>query len=250
MFPNMRLMIATTLASVAALICGFGLFAAVHVRHEPLARVSPAAVALRLKGGGNVVALPVMTMVPFNDALRTGATESAGGVSTLAFSGAAPNEPTGTQTVAPSDDQQAGAAAEPAPASPPEAAIAETAPPQKPDEATESGSAQAPASAPSLADAAPPGAAALVADLPVESHEPVAATQATELTLATPTAEPVKAQSQHAVKAAEKRHKRTRLAKVHRLHRTRAIARNSPPPQPVYPSTSGIGGPFISATSR
>ncbi len=44
MFPNVRLMIAATVASVVALICGFGLFAAFRVSHEPLVRL-PATVA-------------------------------------------------------------------------------------------------------------------------------------------------------------------------------------------------------------
>jgi hypothetical protein len=44
MFPNVRLMMAATLASVVALICGFGVFAVFRVSHEPFAR-SPAATA-------------------------------------------------------------------------------------------------------------------------------------------------------------------------------------------------------------
>jgi hypothetical protein len=39
MFPNVRLMIAATLASVLVLICGFGMFAAFRVSHEPLVRL-------------------------------------------------------------------------------------------------------------------------------------------------------------------------------------------------------------------
>jgi hypothetical protein len=44
MFPDIRLLIAATFASVAALICGFGIFATVHVSNEPLVRLPPAAV--------------------------------------------------------------------------------------------------------------------------------------------------------------------------------------------------------------
>ena len=44
MFPNVRLMIVATLASVVALICGFGMFAVFRVSHEPFVRV-PAATA-------------------------------------------------------------------------------------------------------------------------------------------------------------------------------------------------------------
>ena len=45
MFPNVRLMIAATWASVVVLICGFGMFAAFRVSHEPLVRL-PAVSAL------------------------------------------------------------------------------------------------------------------------------------------------------------------------------------------------------------
>jgi hypothetical protein len=43
MFPNVRLMIVAVCASVVALSCGFGLFAAFRVNHEPLARLPPVA---------------------------------------------------------------------------------------------------------------------------------------------------------------------------------------------------------------
>jgi hypothetical protein len=42
MFPNVRLMVAATFASVLALIFGLGMFAAFRVSHEPLARLPPA----------------------------------------------------------------------------------------------------------------------------------------------------------------------------------------------------------------
>jgi hypothetical protein len=44
MLPNLRLMIAAVLTSVLALSCGFGIFAAFRVSHEPFARL-PAAMA-------------------------------------------------------------------------------------------------------------------------------------------------------------------------------------------------------------
>jgi hypothetical protein len=44
MLPNLRLMIAAVLTSVVALSCGFGIFAAFRVSHEPFARL-PAAMA-------------------------------------------------------------------------------------------------------------------------------------------------------------------------------------------------------------
>ncbi len=39
MFPNVRLMIVAVVASVFVLSCGFGVFAALRVNHEPLARL-------------------------------------------------------------------------------------------------------------------------------------------------------------------------------------------------------------------
>ena len=48
MFPDVRLLIAATLASVLALICGFGLFAAFRVSHDPLTRLPPATASLEL----------------------------------------------------------------------------------------------------------------------------------------------------------------------------------------------------------
>jgi hypothetical protein len=48
MFPDVRLLIAATLASVLALICGFGLFAAFRVSHDPLTRLPPATAALQI----------------------------------------------------------------------------------------------------------------------------------------------------------------------------------------------------------
>jgi hypothetical protein len=38
MFPNVRLLVAATLASIVILICGFGMFAALRVSHAPLFR--------------------------------------------------------------------------------------------------------------------------------------------------------------------------------------------------------------------
>lgn len=48
MFPNVRLMIAATLASVVALISGFGMFAVFRVSHEPFVRLPAATASLRL----------------------------------------------------------------------------------------------------------------------------------------------------------------------------------------------------------
>lgn len=48
MFPNVRLMIGALLASVVVLCCGFGIFAAFRVNHEPLSRLPANTAALQL----------------------------------------------------------------------------------------------------------------------------------------------------------------------------------------------------------
>jgi hypothetical protein len=48
MFPNVRLLIGAVFASVVALSCGFGLFAAFRVNHEPLNRLPTGATPLQL----------------------------------------------------------------------------------------------------------------------------------------------------------------------------------------------------------
>ena len=48
MLPNVRLMIAAMLASVVALICGFGMFAVFRVSHDPFARLPAATAPLQL----------------------------------------------------------------------------------------------------------------------------------------------------------------------------------------------------------
>ncbi len=58
MFPDFRLMIAAVLGSVVALMCGFGVFAAFRVNHEPLARLPSATAPLQLVVG-NATPLPL-----------------------------------------------------------------------------------------------------------------------------------------------------------------------------------------------
>ena len=62
MFPDVRLMVAATFASVVALMFGFGLFAAFRVSHEPLGRVQPAGAPLQLVTDN--AAIPAATIVP------------------------------------------------------------------------------------------------------------------------------------------------------------------------------------------
>jgi len=54
MFPDIRLMIAAVLATVVVLICGFGMFAAFRVSHEPLVRLPAASIPIELSGDDTV----------------------------------------------------------------------------------------------------------------------------------------------------------------------------------------------------
>ena len=58
MFPNVRLMIAAIAASIVALSCGFGVFAAFRVNHEPLARLP--STPMQFARGNDVAPLPAV----------------------------------------------------------------------------------------------------------------------------------------------------------------------------------------------
>jgi hypothetical protein len=63
MFPDVRLMVAATFASVVALMFGFGLFAALRVSHEPLGRVQLASAPVQLVADNAAIA--EATIVPW-----------------------------------------------------------------------------------------------------------------------------------------------------------------------------------------
>jgi hypothetical protein len=62
MFPDVRLMVATTFVSVAALMFGFGLFATFRVSHEPLDRAQPVGAPIQLVPDNSPK--PVAAMMP------------------------------------------------------------------------------------------------------------------------------------------------------------------------------------------
>lgn len=115
MFPNVRLLIAAIIASVVALTCGFAIFAAFRVNHEPLARLPPGAAPLRL-AAERAATLSVSATEPFEH--RFPAAEAAGSTGTaLAFSAI---EPPQQATKAGAQASDGGAPAAPAPAAPTE----------------------------------------------------------------------------------------------------------------------------------
>ncbi len=77
MFPNIRLMIAAMVASVVALSCGFGVFAAFRVNHEPLVRLPPVTAPLQLIAG-NTASVAVAAAEPFDRRFQTSPPQSAG----------------------------------------------------------------------------------------------------------------------------------------------------------------------------
>ncbi len=76
MFPNIRLMIAAIVASIVALSCGFGVFAAFRVNHEPLVRLPPVSAPLQLIAG-NTGSVGVAEAEPFDHRFQTSPPESA-----------------------------------------------------------------------------------------------------------------------------------------------------------------------------
>jgi len=76
MFPNIRLMIAAMVASIVALSCGFGVFAAFRVNHEPLVRLPPVTAPLQLIAG-NSAAVAVAAAEPFDRRFQTSPPQSA-----------------------------------------------------------------------------------------------------------------------------------------------------------------------------
>lgn len=62
MFPNFRLIIAAMVASVVALSCGFGIFAAFRVNRDPLVRLPAAAYPLQLVAAHTAAAVVVVTV--------------------------------------------------------------------------------------------------------------------------------------------------------------------------------------------
>jgi hypothetical protein len=249
MFPNFRLMIATTLASVVAMIFGFAAFAALHVNHGPLMRVSRIGPMQLI--GGNTSMPSIAAIEPFNDRFRFGGPGSHGDFSALAYSNSQLSDGSGAQTEARATDirENEAAEAEPAPSDGVDAvaALRPNAAPQTPGETKSDeavAAASAPAPTPGIANAAPPAA-----DLPAEPVQPAEQSAAIELAPSSSIDELAARQWDMDMKAAEKKSKHAH-ARVHRIRGVRAVAvaKNSPAPGSGFPSA--IGGPFVVAPKR
>jgi outer membrane biosynthesis protein TonB len=238
MFPNVRLMIAAVAASILALCCGFALFAAFRVNHEPLSRLAAGNAPLQLaadSGAPSAVALPAGQ--PFGTRFELIQAQPSGAA-------AAPVQSLATATEAKPDD-----AAVPPP-EPPAATAATTTdtaaiePAPEPEQA-------APAEQAASAEQTPPAEPA------------VAAEQPTQAAAMEPTAQiaPQIATTPAAASPPDVRHnttRRQRLAARARRARgaiARAIAqpigRNAAAAPPNFQTVrsvspaSGIGGPFV-----
>jgi hypothetical protein len=249
MFPNFRLMIATVFGCVVALICGFSIFATLHVRHEPLVRRPRAIPPLQLLAD-NAEALPVGATKPFGRPFQSGEREDGRGVAAMPYSAVPPTVVMNAALPA-ADDHELHAVerapltlpADPgdaaAPATP--ATIAETTPDIKPDEtaqATKPGeaapetkpdaaaaetSAQAASPVPAVASSEPASA-----EPPPEEAAPTEQTTITDTAAASFQTEPAPAPPENATKIVDKKTKHTRVAaKAHVTRKVRigAIAR-------------------------
>lgn len=105
MFPNVRLMLVAMLASIVAIACGLGLFAAFRVNHDPLTRLAKAGPPLQLVFT-HAVPAPAMNIAtaaaPFGARFQADAPPYGGAEA----NGAANDQPPAPMA-APGDDQSA-----------------------------------------------------------------------------------------------------------------------------------------------
>ena len=255
MFPNVRLMAASTLASIMALFFAFGVYASMRLSHEPLALSSRRA-PLQLVGL-NVAMLPITVLEPF--ARQHSAPVAAETSSVLAYSAAQAIKPPPSATGAADtheDDATADAPIENSDvtqtnsdATPmPDTASVEAAPETKsPDDATQESVEPVETLPSSLTESAPLPPPSTLSPLPAASSSPQNA-----LIEKTAVIETAPAAATGGASVAIKIHAKERKKRVARRHlyraRPRAVAQISAPPVTSYPA--GIGGPFVSAPSR
>jgi hypothetical protein len=239
MFPNIRLMIAAVAASVVALSCGFAMFAAFRVNHEPLSRLATGAAPLQLTAGNPIptAAMPAAAesfgvRFPVNQAAIGGA-PAAAAPPEPDHDGGAPSTVASTAATAPETDSAE--LDQPAPEPPAVAQAAATEPKQ--DKAAVTPNEPLPATSDTAA------AAPLPAEQPPPAEQAAPTEQASQETkpetkpATTAAAEPSPAESQH-----KTAHRRRVAAKPPRARQARAFQPGSQP--------SGIGGPFIPPTNR
>jgi hypothetical protein len=254
MFPNVRLMAASTCVSVMALFFAFGVYASLRVSHSPLARSSRAA-SLQLVGF-NVAMLPVTVLEPFADPHPAPA--AADNSAVLAYSAAQAAPPQTASAVAITRDAHADNAAADEPAENSDVTqmqitgALETAPEPKAPDTPAPGSAElARSMEQSTADTTPPPASpAAAASAAAPPQIPPAQRTAAIETIPAAVAEPAAATDDWAddTDIVPKKKKKKHIARRH-LYRIplRAVAQTPPPQQQSSIWPAGIGGPLVAA---
>lgn len=232
MLPNIRLMIAATLAAVLMLICGFGVFAAFRVSHAPLEPVASAASLRLATTDAAMQAMSIAATAPFNNSFDAG--PPGGSVAALAYAAPEPAAPSETNVTGPAADDREPTAAESRPAtaepaasgddatsSSEQTARSEAEPETKPEEMAATAAPVGTTDADStIADAAPATAKPPeAAPLPAPRREP-------EVASAAATIEPAIALPDLATKAAEEaeiKAKRAHAARTHHVHKARVV---------------------------
>lgn len=264
MFPNVRLMTASTIVSVMALFFAFGVYASLRVSHAPLARSSRAA-PLQLVGF-NVAMLPVTVLEPFADKHPVPAV--ADNSAALAYSApqAAPPQ-AAPPPIAPPSAVAPDAHADNAPADEPAensdvtqmqitGALEAAREPKAPEAPPQDSTASTPNMEQSTVDAAPPPALPSVVSPPTAASPqipPAERTAAIE-TMPAAVAEPAAATDDSEDDAdivPKKKKKKKHIARRH-YYRTplRTVAQTSAPQQQSSVWPVAIGGPLVAAPKR
>ncbi len=247
MFPNVRLLIAAVVASVVALSCGFAVFAAFRVNHEPWSRLATGAAPLQLAAGNPIPSIAMPAPVDsLGNRFRLNQADSAG-----ASPEATPRQPDHDDSVEPSSAVASTTATAPEtgaaePAQPAPVALAPAAEPDaKPDDVAVAPNEPPPATPSEAAPAATETAATEPPAVPAAPAEPAAPTEqasqepnpdANPDTATTAAAEPPPSDVHH--KAA---HRHRLAAKAQRQARATVQQVSQP---------TGIGGPFVPPPSR
>jgi hypothetical protein len=256
MFPNVRLMAASTLVSVMALFFAFGVYASLRVSHAPLARSSRAA-PLQLVGF-NVAMLPVTVLEPFAD--KHPAPAAAENNAVLAYSApqAAPPQAAPPVVVTPNVPADNAAADEPAENSDVTqtqitGALETAREPKAPEAPPQDSAAPAESVEQSSADAAPPPALPSVVSPTTAAPPQMPPAERTAAIETTPAAaaEPAAAADDTADDTdivPKKRKKKKHIARRHFYRMPlRAVAQTSAPQQQSSVWPVAIGGPLVAA---
>jgi hypothetical protein len=255
MFPNVRLMAASTIVSVMALFFAFGVYASLRVSHAPLARSSRAA-PLQLVGF-NVAMLPVTVLEPFADPHPVPAAADNNAVLAYSAPQAAPPQAAAAVVMTPDAHAENAAADEPVENSDVTqtqitGALETVREPKARDAPPQESTETAPSMEQNTANAAPPPASPSVvsptaADPPqVSPPEKTAAIETTPAAVAEPAA--AIDDTTDDADIVPKKKKKKHIARRH-FYRTslRAVAQTSAPQQPSSIWPAGIGGPLVAA---